>query len=137
MRGMAEGNSKTALKVLAGCSIGCLGLSFCICAFTAFMFSTISTSMKALPPYQESLTIIRGTPEVMNAFGGAIEPGTFVTGSFNVSGSEGDAQLSYPVTGPGGSGRVSIRAVKLAGVWEFQALVITKTETAERWDLTP
>jgi len=72
----------------------------------------------------EVLARVRAHPEAVAALGQPIEAGWLIQGSINLSDDRGDADVSLPVSGPDGSGRVYVVAHRRAGEWEFEELVL-------------
>ena len=102
-----------------------------IALFVTLLFGT----MKSSGAYKQALVAVRADPAVAQALGTPIDAGFFVSGSVNVSGSSGDADLSIPVSGPEGKGTVHAKATKSMGEWQFTELVVEITATGERIDL--
>ena len=66
-----------------------------------------------------------------------IRPGIMPTGSINVENQRGEADLDIPISGPGGSGSIHVRATKEAGGWTIDVLTVRHEESGQMWDLTP
>ena len=58
-----------------------------------------------------------------------------MSGNINVNGSSGHADLSIPIFGPKGKGKIYAVARKSAGVWQFQTLQVEVEGQPERIDL--
>ena len=86
----------------------------------AFVFSSIRQS----DVYQQALTQVQQNERAIQLLGEPIEDGWLFSGSIQTSGRSGNADFSIPVSGPKASGHVHVRAVKTAGVWEYQELVL-------------
>ncbi len=67
--------------------------------------------------------------------GEPIESGWLITGSINRSGSSGDADLSIPLRGPDGHGRLYVIADRRAGKWSFELAEVRLDGAADRVDL--
>ena len=116
---------------------GCL-IPVVLCGgFVALILAVVFGAIKSSAPYTESLAAVKQHPEAQQLLGDPIEPGFFVTGSINVSGSSGDADIAYSVSGPEGSGTVYVVAEKTAGEWDFKTLTLESAETGDRIDLLP
>lgn len=102
-----------------------------ITLFVTLLFGT----MKSSGAYKQALVAVRADPAVAQALGTPVNAGFIVTGSVNVSGSSGDADLSIPVSGPQGKGTVHAKATKSMGEWQFTELVVEIAATGERIDL--
>lgn len=64
-------------------------------------------------------------PAVIQKLGEPLKRGWFVTGSIKLNNSDGSADLSIPVSGPKGAGRITIKASKAAGRWTVEQLTVT------------
>ena len=113
------------------CVAGILLVVGSIALFVTLLFGT----MKSSGAYKQALIAARADPAVAQALGAAIDAGFIVSGSVNVSGSSGDADLSIPLSGPKGKGTLHVRATKSMGEWQFTELVLEVTQTGERIDL--
>jgi hypothetical protein len=116
---------------------GCL-IPVVLCGgFVALIVAVVFGAIKSSAPYTESLAVVQRHPHAHELLGAPIEPGFFVTGSINVSGSSGDADIAYSVSGPKGSGTVYVVAEKTAGEWEFKTLALNAGEWGKRFNLLP
>jgi hypothetical protein len=117
--------------------VGCL-LPVVLCGgLVALIVAAVFGAIKSSVPYTESLATVKQDAQVQQLLGDPIEPGFFVTGSINVSGDSGDADIAYSVSGPKGSGTVYVVAEKTAGEWDFKTLALESAETGDRIDLLP
>ena len=64
-----------------------------------------------------------------------IEPGWLVLGNINVENDKGHADLGIPLSGPRGSGVLSVVATKQAGHWQFERAEVEISGVKERIDL--
>lgn len=103
----------------------CIGMFICLFGVLAFGFNSVRNS----EPYQLALTTAQQSETAVLLLGEPIEPGFLFSGSFSVSGPDGDAEYSIPVSGPRGSGQLHARAIKTNNVWELNTLILeTDTE---------
>lgn len=91
--------------------------------------------MKESDAYKVAVTRARESPAVIAALGTPIREGRFTSGSTNVNGALGEANLAIPISGPKGKATVYVEAKKSAGVWRFQTLVARVESTGQRIDL--
>ena len=103
--------------------------------FLTLIFMLVFGMIKSSTPYTESLAAIRANAEVQRALGDGIEPGFFVMGNINTSGTSGDADLTYAVSGSNGSGTVYTVAKKATGKWTFTTVLVEIEQSGERIDL--
>ena len=100
-------------------------------ALTTLVFRMMQSS----DAYQEALVKARSSQAVVEALGTPIEDGYYVRGSIRVDGSDGSANLSFPIHGPKGKGHVTLKAVKSMGDWTFEQLSVKINATGNRIDL--
>jgi hypothetical protein len=110
----------------------CLVVAACFCGF----FALVMSFMKSSDAYSVALERAKSAPAVIDALGTPIEDGFFVTGSVNIYGSSGKADLAIPISGPKGEATVYVAAKKSLGVWHFDGLVVDIIKTATRIDLS-
>jgi Cytochrome oxidase complex assembly protein 1 len=104
--------------------------------FVFVIVSIVFGAMKSSDAYKTALAKVQADPRVVNTLGSPIRDGFFVSGTTNVSGSSGHADLTVPISGPKGKGTVYFVATKFAGEWSFSKLIVEVGKTGERIDLT-
>jgi hypothetical protein len=104
-------------------------------SFIMLIVTFVFGLMKSCDAYKGALAMAQNNPYVQEALGSPIEDGLLVMGNITVNGSSGHADLSIPVSGPHGRGRIFVLATKSAGQWTFQTLVVDIETTNERIDL--
>jgi Cytochrome oxidase complex assembly protein 1 len=114
---------------------GCLGLLLLAAGIVVVIVSIVFGAMKSSDAYKTALAKAKADPRVVNALGSPIKDGFFVSGTTNVSGSSGHADLTIPISGPKGKGKIYFVASKFAGEWTFSKLVVEVGKTGERIDL--
>ena len=92
--------------------------------FGAAVFYGVTALMKGTDAYKISMKQVKASPEVVAALGQPISAGWVVTGNTRLSGSSGTADLSIPISGPKGEGRVLSQATKVGGTWIIHLLVV-------------
>jgi len=103
---------------------GCFSLVAIFIGFIFLLVLMASSLMKSSDAYRQALDHAKANPAVIEALGKPIEPGFFASGSVNVSGASGHAELSIPLSGPKGSGTVYAEATKTAGQWRYTRLEV-------------
>ena len=101
----------------------------------ALILSSVFSMMKSSDAYQLALRTARAHPAVIAALGTPIEPGFLFSGSINVSGPSGNADISIGLSGPKGSGTVYCVAQKSTGVWAIRQLIFEEAKSGARTDL--
>lgn len=117
--------------VPSGC-LGCLGL---IVAFIVGIAFLVFSALTSTDVYRLGVERAQGHPQVIEALGEPVTTGWMLSGSVNVSGPSGDADLSIPLEGPEGTATLYIVANKEAGIWNFTILEVEIEGEAERIDL--
>ena len=84
-----------------------------------WLFKTAMTSSDA---YRLAVERAMSDAEVVEALGEPIEPGWFVSGSVQVTGPTGTADIAVPLRGSRASGTLFVVATKSAGEWTFERL---------------
>ena len=115
--------------------VGCLGIVILGGAFVAGIFFLVMGGIRSSDAYQQALAKANANPEVVVRLGQPIKPGWMVSGSINVSGPTGDADLAIPVSGPKGKGTIYAVAKKSAGQWTFSRLEVEIEGQPGRVDL--
>lgn len=103
-------------------------------SFVATVVALVGVMFRSSYVYQEGLNRARASTNVIESIGEPIEAGLFVTGSINITGSSGQADLKIPISGPKGNGNLYARATKRAGEWRFSMLFFAP-ESGPRIDL--
>ncbi len=103
---------------------GCLTMLALVAGVIYLLLLLIFGMMKSSDAYKQAMVKVRASSAVTAALGAPIREGFFTSGSINVSGPSGNADLAIPISGPKGSGTVYLRATKSAGKWSFDKLVV-------------
>jgi len=104
----------------------CLGLG---------IFTLIMSWMRGSDVALEALARAQANPAVVQRLGARIEEGWLMSGSINVSGGTGDANLEVPISGPKGSAKVYVTAQKIAGAWSYSQMIAAIEASGEKIDL--
>jgi hypothetical protein len=115
--------------------VGCLGLLVMLGAFALGTLVVVFTAIKSSDVYREAIQIARAHPGVRSELGDPIETGWFVSGSVQVTGPSGHADISVPLSGSRRSGTLYGVADKSAGRWAFSLLEVEVEGRAGRLEL--
>jgi hypothetical protein len=88
--------------------------------------------MKSSPVFKDSLVVVQDNSRAQQLLGTPIEAGWLVGGEISETPASGTAEISYPVTGPKGSGTVYVTARKAEGEWVITKLVLVMDGTSQR-----
>ena len=87
-------------------------------------FGVISALKNSLT-YALTMQEVRSSATAKAALGDNIEAGFWVNGSISIDiDGSGDAQLSIPLTGSKGSGRIVSRGVRTNGIWDLRLVLL-------------
>ena len=114
--------SSGCLKVfLIGCGVLIVLGAACVAALVFVVFAAIKKS----DVYSDALNRVRADQRVVAALGEPITPGFWVSGKMNLDNGKGNADFTFPVSGPKGSARVHAVASTEGQKWEYTELVVT------------
>lgn len=102
-----------------------------VLALVVFVFGLIKKSDAT----KMALERAQANPLVVQKIGRPLEMGWFVSGSINVTGSSGHADIELPVHGDKGKGTIYVVADKSAGQWTFSTLQVAFDDGTPRIDL--
>jgi hypothetical protein len=114
---------------------GCLTIIIFFAAFIGLIVAIVFSAMKSSDVYKNALSRAKAAPAVIEEVGSPIRDGMFVSGSTNVNGASGEANLAIPIYGPKGQGTLYVVATKSLGVWNYSSLVVEVKNTKQRIDL--
>jgi len=106
--------------VPAGCLTGLAGVA----GFIALIVSLVFGLLKSTTPYKEALAKAQRDPLVISRLGTPINGGFLVSGSVNLSGGTGQANLAIPLQGSRGNGTLYVEARQSAGTWTYSTLTV-------------
>lgn len=122
----SSGCGMTCLVVMLVVAGICLLAACCGGGIVWIVFGALRES----EPYQMALTAVQQDAEVRKELGEPIEEGWITGGSINVNGDgSGEANFTFNVTGPKGTGTAEVHATRQRGKWRLDTLVV---ETPER-----
>ncbi|GAA0709590.1 hypothetical protein ISN75_01915 [Dyella marensis] len=98
------------------------------------LFWSVISIMKSSDAYKLAVSEVQASTEVSQLLGTPITPG-IPTGSIQVSGADGRANLAFNVEGPKGKGTVYVLAVEAVGKWRLDKAVFEDGATKNRIDL--
>jgi len=115
--------------------VGCGGMVAVMAGFVAVIFMIIMGSIKSSDAFKMAMAAAAQDPQVQQRLGTPIEAGWFISGKLEVTGSTGTANLSIPIHGPLGKGKLYADGTKTAGQWRFSTLVVEVEKDGSRIDL--
>ena len=110
------------LKALAiGCSVIVVLGAAAALALVIFVFGAIKRS----DAYTGALSRARADQRVVAALGEPIGAGFWVIGSMNLNNGKGNAEFTFPISGPKGKAKVQAVATTEGEKWEYSKLDVT------------
>ncbi len=111
--------------------VGCLTPILLGGGCVAVIVSAVFGLLRSTWAYSEGIELARHNKTVVAKLGEPIEPGWLVSGSVQINGPAGTAQLAIPLSGPQNSGTLYVVAHKIADQWQWdRAEVEIKGEPA-------
>ncbi len=92
--------------------------------FMIVVTSGIMLLMKQSGAYQLALSRVETHSEAREVLGSPLETGWLVTGNTETNGPSGEANISFSVNGPKGSGTVYVDAKKEMGKWNLRHIIL-------------
>jgi hypothetical protein len=92
--------------------------------FVGGVLELVTTIMRSSDVYKTAVQRAENSPLVAEKIGRPFKIGWFTSGNINVSGDSGNADLSIPISGQRGSGRILVGAKKRHGKWTYQTLEV-------------
>ena len=117
--------------------LGCLGGIVVLGASIAGIGFIAVSFLRSNGATRGAFERLQAHPQAIDALGEPIKMGWLMSGSINIDGPSGDAELSIPVSGPRGSGTLYVEAEKQAGAWDYQLLELAIDGSSQRIDLLP
>jgi hypothetical protein len=114
---------------------GCLTLLLLFGGSIAAIFYGVSSAMRSSDAVRVPLGRAQADCELRELLGAPIRPGWLISGSLNVTGPSGAADLSIPLHGPRGDATLFVVAAKEAGEWRFERMEVDLPERPDRVDL--
>jgi len=115
--------------------VSVLTLLLLAASFVGAVLVLVETSFQHSDFYTQALAKARANPQVAEKIGRPLKAGWMASGNANTSGSSGDADISFPLSGPKGKGTLHLVAKKTAGVWKLETLQVEIEGEAEPIDL--
>lgn len=121
-----------------GIFFGCGGCLLLVCVVTALglgILAIVFGAMRNSDVVTQALEKAQASVEVKSILGTPLKQGWMFSGKIQIYGSSGWADISFPVTGPKGSGTVRAAANKRDGRWIFSRLLVVPDKTGKPIDL--
>jgi hypothetical protein len=117
--------------------LGCFGALVAFAFFILGILGIVSISMRSSDVYRDAMVRASTDTAVVRELGPPVEAGWFISGSLNVSGSSGQADIAIPLVGSLREGTLYAVATKSAGRWTFSTLEVEVEGNPSRLPLLP
>jgi hypothetical protein len=105
--------------------------------FVCCLIGSIEYSFKHSDVYHMALEQVESNPEVAERVGRDIHSGWIWQGNINLRNSEGNANMTIPIAGSKGAGKIHLVAKKHSGVWRFNELEFEPDSRSDSINLLP
>lgn len=105
-------------------TLACVAVPLALGLLGATLVAAVSVAVRSSDAYQLALSRAQHDPALIAELGAPLRPGWLTTGEVKVHGSDGEATLAIPISGPRSSGKINVRASKSAGTWRFSQLSV-------------
>jgi len=117
--------------VLVVCVVVVVGLLGLTAAGIGWGFSMMGNSDAVRLAFDTA----NASPVMIERLGSPLKKGWLVSGSIEITGPSGHAELAIPVSGPRGTGTLYAEAHKRAGLWQLDLLQFGTKDSSDRLDL--
>jgi hypothetical protein len=110
---------------------GCLTLIVLFIALIGAGIFGVSKMFTGSEPYTYALEQVQSNEQVIELLGEPIETNGIMQGSINFSNNEGNANISIPIKGPNGEGKIYVVGEKRNDTWTYSELEVRINENNE------
>ncbi|MEM8638767.1 MAG: cytochrome c oxidase assembly factor Coa1 family protein [Cyanobacteria bacterium P01_G01_bin.54] len=114
---------------------GCLLLLITSIGGCGALFFAVFSLLKSSDAYKTGLDAVQESEAVADIIGEPVQAGFWLSGSVEVNGPSGAADIAFPVKGPEGAGTVYVVGQKSAGVWDYSTIQFASKDSDESVDL--
>ena len=118
----AQKKSSGCLKIFL---IGCSVLIVLGVALVAVLVFIVFGAIKKTDAYKVALAKVKSDQRVIAALGEPVEAGFWVSGKMNINNGKGNADFTFPVSGPKGKATVHAVATTEGQGWQYETLDVT------------
>ncbi len=114
---------------------GCATILVAFVAFILAIIGIVMFSMKSSDIYSAGLRKAQSDQQVVRRLGTPITAGWWTSGNINVQPGTGNADMTFPISGPKGKATVHAAGIKRGGEWKMQVLQVTFEGSGDTLDL--
>lgn len=110
---------------------GCLTIVILFIALVGVGIFGVSKMFSGSEPYTYALEQVQSNEQVIELLGEPIETNGIMQGSINFSNGDGSANISIPIKGPNGEGKIYVVGEKRNDTWTYSELEVRIEENGE------
>lgn len=110
---------------------GCLTIIILFIALVGVGIFGVSKMFSGSEPYAYALEQVQSNEQVIELLGEPIETNGIMQGSINFSNGDGSANISIPIKGPNGVGKIYVVGEKRNDTWTYSELEVRIQENSE------
>ncbi|MDT0557885.1 cytochrome c oxidase assembly factor Coa1 family protein [Ichthyenterobacterium sp. W332] len=114
---------------------GCLGLIVLLIVGAGAAIFGVSKMITNSEPYEYAIEQASTNKEVISLLGDSIESDGIMKGDISLSNDDGHVDITIPIKGKKGKGKVSIKGEKTDGVWDYESIYVTIKSSGEEINL--
>jgi hypothetical protein len=112
-----------------------LGLAVLFAGFVFGILWLVTSLLKGSDVGKEAFARAQANPAIVQQLGTPIKEGWMASGSINISGSSGNAEMALPISGPRGKATLFVTAKKDEGVWTYSVMQVVIDGSSQKIDL--
>jgi len=116
--------------------LGCFSVMLVCCGGFTLLGISVLGALKSSEPYRSGLERAQTNERVKEVLGEPIDANFIVQGNVSLNNNDGEADITFPVSGPKGAGQVHVQGTKTNGVWSYEEISITLEQGSEVIDLS-
>ncbi|MEI2432307.1 cytochrome c oxidase assembly factor Coa1 family protein [Lysobacter yananisis] len=121
--------------VPTGCLSVLLFAALALAGLIGLGIKGVSGLMSGSEPVRHAMDLAKANPDIRAAFGEPLETGMGFQGSLTTNNDSGEADLSLPIKGPKGSGRIYVKGTREADRWSYRLIEVAIDGSERRIDL--
>lgn len=103
---------------------GCLTLIILVIFGAGSLFFGVTKMFSSSEPYEYAFEQATTNKDVVRILGEPIERKGMVNGKISLNNDDGEANFKIPISGPNGTGRIVVVAIKSHGKWIYEKLYV-------------
>lgn len=121
---MVRAAAAPSIRGRLGCLLGCLPVLGLIGGCVLLIALSAQVMFRVWGPYNEAMTLISNSPEVIEVFGSPLSTGLMMVGGISSDARESEANFETALFGPKKSGTLQVNGTWRRGVWTLAVWVL-------------